>query len=106
MKPTHGTTPHSPQNLVALTEQKQDLASSRQALQELYDVDVIPVHQLIEAVYGKVADIDTIRAKLEREQSLSSRGWKAFHNSAKDSYHPSDSPFEEEKAFANLATIF
>jgi hypothetical protein len=101
------TTPHAPRNLVALTQQNQDLTSSREALcNDTCDVDVIPSGQLIEAIYGKVGDIDGIRKRLEQGQLLSNRGWKALYNSTKNSYQPSDSPLEEDKAFAGLAAIF
>jgi hypothetical protein len=73
---------------------------------ETCEVDVISISELLEAVCGKIEDLAVIKAKLKEEESLSDRGWKAFHIANKDSYRPSDSPFEEDTAFAGLTTIF
>jgi hypothetical protein len=83
------------------------LVSSREeVVADTAEVDVIPSGELIDAILGKLDDIDAIRRKLVEEGSLSNRGWTALYTPAKDSYLPCDSPLEEDKAFAGLATIF
>jgi hypothetical protein len=68
--------------------------------------DVIPSDKLIEAIYGKIDDLDGIRAILEQDQSLSDSGWQALYNPEMSSYLPCDSPLEEHKIFEGLTTIF
>jgi hypothetical protein len=85
----------------------QGLASSREeVVADTAEVDVIPSGELIDAILGKLDDIDAIRQKLVAEGSLSNDGWTALYTHGKDSYLPCDSPLEEDKAFAGLATIF
>ena len=69
-------------------------------------MDVVSIDDLLEAIYGKVDDLDEIRKKLVTEGSLSERGWKALYTANKDSYLPADSPLPEGEAFKGLATIF
>jgi hypothetical protein len=101
------TTPHANRNLVHSTQQNQGLASSReQVIADTAEVDVIPSGELIDAILGKLDGIDAIRRKLVHNGSLSDSGWTALYTPAKESYLPCDSPLEEDKAFAGLATIF
>ena len=97
----------SAQNHVSSTRQKQDSTNSTETCyRNACRADVIPTDELIEAIYGKIDDLDGIRAMLEGDQSLSDFGWQALYNSEMNSYLPSDSPLEEYKVFKGLATIF
>ncbi|KIM22536.1 hypothetical protein M408DRAFT_28663 [Serendipita vermifera MAFF 305830] len=70
--------------------------------------DVIPANQLLEAVYGKLDDVASIRANLEEAQVLSDNGWEdlTYQSGENKSYRPSESPYIENTAFKGLATIF
>ncbi|KIM22534.1 hypothetical protein M408DRAFT_28661, partial [Serendipita vermifera MAFF 305830] len=101
------TTTQAPRNLVAETQQNQDLASSREALRkDTCEADVIETKLLLETIYGKLIDVADIRAKLEETQVLSVNGWDALYDSETKSYLPSKSSKYKDAAFGGLATIF
>jgi len=109
--PTHPqlqiSTSHPAPNFVSSTQQNQDFTDTAERFYtNACRADVIPIDELINSVYGKIDDLDDIRASLEADQSLSDCGWQAFYNPEISSYLPSDSPLEEDKVFEGLTTIF
>ena len=59
------TTLQAVRTLTSSTQTPQDLSSFREALRaDTRQVDVVSIDDLLEAIYGKVDDLDEIRKKL------------------------------------------